>query len=317
LSQHTGRSNYFIDAHLSLENGKFYGNVRDVLGLFGLSTQSEVGYNTKIGFNIKKCELQEIGGGTKHDLLASTADVSTNPQSLLYGENLNAGNRESDNMFTIPPSNIQNPPITTAISVSPATSTTHKTAVLGVCRFVLDANSKAGDLPGYPMSVSIYLAGAVPERFQDDFRQTAWGAEWDYHTKFQILEEPQHGNLESVANRPGRPGDLVYYPYKGYIGMDRVVVEAMNTLPDGSPVYAKLIFFLNVIPIADVPLNGGGQYVYSNTKYCETGKETWTISSAPGGEAGDHSQPQGSFPFGFPSMNVTYGDLPGFAVGEE
>jgi hypothetical protein len=218
-------------------------------------------------------------------------------------------------MFAIPPAIVQNTSDTAATSAIHATIRADEATTLGICRFVPDATSKEGEFPGYPMGVSNYLSAAVPQKFQGNFRYTDWGLYWVDRTKIKIFQQPQHGELETsdVHN----PGDIVYYPKKGYIGQDRVVVLATNTLPDGSPVRAKLIFFLNVIPIADIPLGGGGQYVKSNTKYCPTGKETWTISTAPSGESSYYSQPQGSFPFGSPSMNVTYGDLSGFAVGEE
>lgn len=140
------------------------------------------------------------------------------------------------------------------------------------------------------MSVSNYLIGAVPQEFQDYFRQTKWGSDWFTNTEIQIVEEPQHGELEHSSSNLV---DLVYYPDKGYLGKDHVVVLATNTLPDGRPVRAKLIFFLNVIPIADIPLGGSGQYIKSNTSYCPTGKEDWRISAAPDGKGGSYSQYQG------------------------
>jgi hypothetical protein len=281
--QHADRSNYFIYGHILLENGNFYGNIRDALGLVGLSTKSAAGYNTKIGFNIKTPQLQRIIGDSSHDLIAFSSDATpaSGPSDSSQGHSIGE-NRESSEMFVLPPENIQTTLVTAAPNVTDAIASAEKITMLGICRFVTDDSIKEGAFPGYKMSVSSYLINALPKEFLGDLRQTTWGANWFTNTTIKVLQGPQHGELEPSASGLV---DLVYFPTRGYIGGDQVVLLATNTLYDESPVRAKLIFFLNIIPSEKISF-GGGKYVHSNTKYCPTGKETWTITTSPDGTAG-------------------------------
>jgi hypothetical protein len=191
-------------------------------------------------------------------------------------------NKESSEMFVLPPENIQTTLVTAAPNVTDAIASAEKITMLGICRFVTDDSMKEGEFPGYKMSVSSYLINALPKEFLGDLRQTTWGANWFTNTTIKVLQGPQHGELEPSASGLV---DLVYFPTRGYIGGDQVVLLATNTLYDESPVRAKLIFFLNIIPSEKISF-GGGKYVHSNTKYCPTGKETWTITTSPDGTAG-------------------------------
>jgi hypothetical protein len=101
------------------------------------------------------------------------------------------------------------------------------------------------------------------------------------------------------------------------VGRDRVVVLATNTLPDGSPIHAKLIFILNVIPNAGSLNFNNWTTIPSNKKYCPTGKAEWLIDTTPAKAGSSHSQPQGSVQYGSPDLSITFGALPGSAVGEE